>query len=320
MSNQPPIDREELARRLRASIAQKRPRRLRILVTTLLVVAVPLGVFAWLVWPRPELPRLHILALDQVTDGKSAIPLEAWLAPQDPTAMVRDLAGLEVSFEVLSAPANEIAAVQARSDSAGMVKANLNPFGRGIEEYKVTYISSRQRYHTEDRAHLYAWDDEAPLLVVEVNALTTATPDVWQPGRFRDLAASEGAGKALQAAQKKGYHLVYVAAGAAAPVQYRLMRGWVEKKAQVGEPFPEGPVLGMLLPGQALPPATAWGALVNRVSARRPGCVAVARDSSLAIVFRDAGAMTYVLADAGEAPPNTTRLANWAAFKEKALK
>jgi len=289
----------------------------RALLLILVLAGAPLALLAWLVWPRSELPRLNVIALDQVARPDETVGMESWLIPQDPRVAVGDLGGLEVSFEALTLPAlpgGPPRQIMTRSDSNGHTTARWQaPAGEEIDEFKVSHAALRQRYRTEDRARLFVWQTETPIFLVEVAAVADSGPGVWRANHLGDIQARDSTDQALKAVHAKRYQVIYVAAGAATSMEYRLMRAWVETKAQPDGPFPEGPVLGQLPMQGAAPAARDWAERVAETRRRwRGSFAAVVKDPQLAEVLRDAGATTYVLTEAGEVPRGTTPLARWA--------
>jgi len=313
MSDHPPVDPAALANQLRASIQKQRPRRLLTLALTLSLAGATLLLLAWLVWPKPELPRLNVIAFDHVARPGDTITLEACLQPQDPRIVVDDLGGLDVAFESLTPPGLS-RPIMVRSGSDGRTKATWQtPPRETVSEFKVFHVSLRPPYRTEDRSRLFAWKTETPVLIVEVAALADIGQGAWRASLLGEIQARDSAGKALGAASTKSYQIIYVATGAAMPLEYRLMRAWVEMKAKESAPLPEGPVLGQLPQPGTLPAAADWAGRLAQVGRQWRGhVVAVVKDPRLAVVLRDTGATTFVLTDANEVPPNTTRLPTWA--------
>ena len=316
--NNPPLDREEMARLLKATIRKRRSPYLRTLTISLILILGVLILFAWLFWPRPALPRLNLLAFDQVARPGETVQMEGWLTPQDARLVAPDLSELDVSFEPLAARARPGAAAQeikARSTTSGRVVASV-PARDGEEtiEFTVSHVASRPRYRTEDRARLFVWKPQTRVLVVEVAALAEAGPEAWQGNRIANIAVRKSAGEALKAARTKDYQIIYLATGASTPMAYRLMRAWVESKSQEGGLFPEGPVLGQL-PPNGPPAARDWA---ERFAAKRRWhgpLAAVAKDPQLAEALRDAGATSFILTEAAEVPADTKRLLTWADLK-----
>ena len=316
LSRQPPVDREEMARLLKANMRKRRPRYFRTLATILGAVGAVLLLVAWLFWPRPALPPLNLLACDQIARPGETVTMEAWLAPKDPGLAVPTLGGLDISFEPLLPPARPgapLPEVKARSAPDGHFTAALTtPGGEEVIEYRISHGSPEPGGRAEDRARLFVWKPETPLLLVEVAALADAGPQAWQGIRRDEIPPRPSAGVALQAAHAKHYQIVYLASGAATPMAYRLMRALVETKSQEGGPFPDGPVLGQVPPSGS-PAARDWAERCKEMRRRWPGSfVAVVKDPELATVLRDAGARTFVLTEAGAAPPNTRSLLTWA--------
>jgi hypothetical protein len=318
-SRQPLVDREEMARLLKASIRKRRPRYYPTLGVILAVFAVALVLVAWLLWPRPSLPPLNLLACDQIARPGESVAMEAWITPKDPHFAVPDLGGLNVSFEPLLPPARPGAAladVKTRSAANGHVRASITaPSGAEAIEFKVAHGSPEAGQRTEDRARLFVCRPETRLLLVELAAVADAAPHAWQGSGLGDIPARQAAGEALQKARSKNYQIVYIAAGAPTPMAYRLMRAWVETKTQEPSPFPDGPILGRL-PQSGAPAARDWIEDSKDLKRRWPGSfAAVAKDPRLAEVLRDAGATTFVLTEAGETPAETRHIRTWAELK-----
>jgi hypothetical protein len=297
-SRQPPVDREEMARQLKANIRKQRPRYYPTLGLTLAILAIAVALVAWRFWPRPALPPLNLLALDQIARPGETVVMEAWLAPRDPRSAA-DLGGLDIAFAPLlllgraDAPLRD---VEVRSAPSGRAEASLAaPAGEEVVDIKVFHVPSQPGQRTEDRARLFVWKPQTPLLLVEVAAVADAGPDAWQGKRLDDISPRPSAGEALQAAHAKHYQVVYVATGAPTPMAYRLMRAWVETRSQENGPFPDGPVLGQLPPGGS-PTGRDWAERLKQIVQRWPGqLAAVVKDPELGEVLRAAGARTFVL-------------------------
>jgi hypothetical protein len=313
-------DPEELARQLRVRMQQGRPRRLRALLITLALLAVPVAVLAWFVWPRPELPRLVVIAYDDadlpgdpgVSEG---VRLRARLVPQDPRVPPPDLSGLTVSVEQLSfqpKPGQPSHNKKVTSESDGDVVIPWQvPAEEEIVDFKMAYTDARQKYRTEDHCRLFALKPAAPLLIVDVAALAAGDAEAWRTRNIGQIPPRDGAGKALQQAHTRDYQVVYVAAGADSALVYRKIRGWVETNVQAERLLPDGPVLAHLPgAGASLKPAD-WPSLARLKERFRGPIAAVAHDPHLAGVFREAGATTFLLSEAAAAGEGLTRLASW---------
>jgi hypothetical protein len=315
MAEPNPINPEEMARLLRANIQKRRPRSLFTFLMVLGVCALPLALIAWWSWPRPELPRLVVIAFDQLALAGHPVPVRAWVTPQDANLPTPDLRDVIVSFEEFRLPQQpgaQAPVVQVRSDRKGEAMDMNGLGGEDIVEFKVSHADPRQRYRTEDRARVFARPADTPLLLVEVAAVAKASPDAWRTSHIRDLVVQVAADKTLQVAQEKHYQVVYLAAGAASPMVYRKMRGWVETKAQEERLFPDGPVLGQLPDPGEPPQAALWAKPLAALKRRFRGIiVGVAKDARLGEVLHAGGATTYLVGAAGEMPPGITRLPSW---------
>jgi hypothetical protein len=321
MAETPHVNPEEMARLLRANVQKQRPRKLRTFLILLVVLAGPVALLAWWAWPRPPLPRLMVIAFDQVALAGETVPLHGRLIPQDVTLTPPDLRGLEIFFEdlnVLARPGETGRRLQTQSASNGDATVPWPaPADAAVVDFKVAFTEARQHYHAEDRGRLFTWKAATPVMVVEVAALARAGPDAWRTGPIGLIAAQDGADKALQAAHQRHCQVVYMAAGAGSPLVYRKMRGWVETKALERGLFPVGPVLGQLPEGGAAPSAALWIEPVGRVKHWfGPPLMAVAKDPRLAEVLHAAGATVFMVGEAEDTPAGITRLPSWTDLAE----
>jgi hypothetical protein len=180
-----------------------------------------------------------------------------------------------------------------------------------VIDFKVTYLDPGEQYRKEDRARVFAWNADTPLLVVEVPALAEASPDAWQATNIRDVVPRAGSDATFKAARAKHYQVVYLAAGAGSPMVARKMRDWVETWAQGERRLPDGPVLGPWPDAGDAPTAATWSEVLASLRRRFRGPFAgVAKDPRVAEVIRDAGATAFMVG-APDAPQGVNRIPSW---------
>jgi hypothetical protein len=313
---------EELAKQLRAKMRKERPRSFSTFLALLLLCGTPLALLAWWLWPGRDLPRLMVIAFDQIALPGETVPLRARLTPEDPRVSAPDLGGLDVSFAELKPPSPQgEPPQQAQARSAGNGEAVVRwkaPAGDEAAEFQAAYTDPRAHYRAPDQARVFARRAQTPLLLVAVDALAEAGDDAWVRAPIGTIAVRPAADKALQAARDRQYQVVYLAAGAGSPIVYRKMRGWVELKAQEQRVLPEGPVLGQLPAPGAAPAASNWAEVFADLKKRFRGpVVGVGKEVPLAEALRGAGATALVVGEGDQAPAGVTRLASWAELAAK---
>src|SRR5205823_6179244 len=117
----------------------------------LALLLLPLGLFIWMVRPRPELPRLEVIAFDQLS-LPGEVMLHARLEPVESQPTPVSLDGLPVIFEAGSRdPA--VPQVKARSEPGGEAHTSWTFKGSQTAEYRVYYPGDQKRPGVPDRAH-----------------------------------------------------------------------------------------------------------------------------------------------------------------------
>src|SRR5689334_2473311 len=77
----PPDD--ELSHQLREAIRRKRPWTWQGAVILLLLLAVPVGLILWMVFPRSEPPALAVVAFDELATSLEEVHVRAAVEPRD---------------------------------------------------------------------------------------------------------------------------------------------------------------------------------------------------------------------------------------------
>jgi hypothetical protein len=316
MEKKPSPHAETLARQLQEKLRVERPRWYRWAPILTVVLLGTLALFAWLLYPAPDPPRLTITATDALYADGEELAVRALLEPQEPDAAHGSYAGLEVVFweEKASDPASRRKAI---CDGHGQATATLDSADPKGAPFHARYIG-RQKYEVSDRAWLYVLPKDAPLLVVEVEeTLAELDPEHWSKTNPIGIAVRAGAAAALRSAADKGYRVVYLAVQPAHAKEYRPVRGWVESKSMGADPLPRGPVLSR--PRFASDPAAAKTA-ANEARAQALEALRGKFTGAIVAVVRTAAAAQQcqkldirpLATGGGDFPDGVTRLKSWA--------
>jgi hypothetical protein len=239
-----PID-EKMVERLREGARRRRPWAFASCLLTLLLFAVPLGLLVWWFWPRPALPRVVVIAFDQLGVQGRSVTCRAQIVPAVRAEAETDLSGRELTFErrrlgqpLHEQPAREQTVTQA--DGTAAVKWSL-PEGVSRLKCTVRYVEAERRSQQEDHARVFAWPRKTKILLVEAAALPSAGEKLWPE-----------AVRALRAVQAAGFAVGYLATGADGAVAYGKVRSELEGSTTGPKGgIPDGPVLGRLSVGAA---------------------------------------------------------------------
>ena len=252
MDKKPSAQAEELARKLQEKLRHERPQWLRWVPLLAVVLLGGMAIIAWLLYPAPDAPRLTVTALDVLDVAGEPATVRAYLDPVEAEAKAGSLAGLEATFAIASAEADDgNQRRSAVSDEHGQATATFDAGLKGKTAYQIRQKSpSKKQDAQQDRAHITILDKNTPLLLVDVEE-TLADLDVkaWPKTNALNIALRAGAAEALQAAQaKQKFAVIYLVVASAPAKEYRKVRGWIEWKIKPTEPkpLPDGPVLGRL--------------------------------------------------------------------------
>jgi hypothetical protein len=239
---------EALARKLQEKLKRERPRWYRWVPLVAVTLFGALALFAWLIYPEPDAPRLTVTACDALgVTGEPAL-VRAVLEPQEADAEFDQYRGLEVVFwEEPDGGMDAAPRQKSVADEHGVATATLEPRDGTALPFHARHLDVRKKYDTKDRAFAYALAKDAPLLVVDVEeTLADIEPDEWSTTNPIGISVRAGAAAALSHAAAKGIRVVYLAGHGSRAKDYRRVRGWVEIKGTGSEALPRGPVLGRL--------------------------------------------------------------------------
>jgi hypothetical protein len=213
----------------------------------LVLLAGLLAIFVWWIWPRSVPPRLFVLTFDQVTTPQAEVVLRGQLWPEKDQTGV-SLTGFELFFEKIGRP-------RPAGQNPWQAKAVTGPDGMaqttapavadaGVTDFIVRFAGQGRGQGGDDRARLFVWPAESPLLLVSVeSALTDASPEAWQERAAPEIPRLPEAAEALLKVDSQ--RIVYLVLKADHPLGYRKACDWVQRRPTGKElPFPDGPVLG----------------------------------------------------------------------------
>lgn len=237
---------DEVTQRLRAAARKKRPLTWKGLLLLLALVLVPVGLFVWWVYPKPEPPQLDVVAFDQLGLAGEEIELHACLVPLAVDPAQVNLAGYPMFFEenLLPGKANAGQVKETASIRGGWGTVSWSLPKGEKNTFVVRLPGDKVRRGAIDRGQVYLLSEKTPLLLVDVPTLTAARAKDWQTKNPLEIEPLPEAAKALQTMRKKKFQVVYLALAADRPLAYRKVRGWVENQVNGKNPFPAGPVLG----------------------------------------------------------------------------
>jgi len=294
---------DELTLRLRAAARHKRPWSWSSFLVLIAILLVPVGVIVWTLLPRSEPPQITVTAFDQIALPNAQLTLRARIEALEGTSTKPDLDGYELLFDA-GDQAKTVAVGKATTDAAGEATlAWQPPAGATLAVFTAQYPGDKRRGRSASQGKIHIVDPGAAVLIVDMAALTNATPAQWRSENVLKIRAAAGAGAALKAAQDRNYRIVYLAASADSGPLYAKMRGWIESQWAAAERLPPGPVLAAL--GQSTP-----GDVVADLKTRIGGpLVAVAGNAQTVRALPRFGARLFILG--GDAGADATSIESW---------
>jgi hypothetical protein len=305
----PPRQEDELTQRLRESVHKHRPWTVQGVLILLALLVIPLVLLAWWMVPRPEPPRLEVIAFDRLGLPGEEVSLHARLEPVEPQETPVDLAGYPLIFQEGSLlPRPGVPQLKTSTGEGGEARIAWTFKEVPEAEYLVHYPGDQKRRSTRDRAHVFFRPAETPLLVIDVqHVLSAESSDGWQKKNILDIAPVAAAGNALREARKT-FQPVYLATYPDNALQYRRVRGWVENRILSKEPFPAGPILGRN--SYAQEESAARQEVLRHLQERFHGAIiAVVGKGEAAAVCRALGVQALLVGD-DEGPKEVSRIAS----------
>jgi hypothetical protein len=283
------------------------------ILVLLAMVLVPAGLFVWWVYPRPEPPRLDLVAFDQLGPVGQEIELRACLDPIGADAAQVNLADLPMFFEANLLPGKTVTGIKETTSLRGGWGMVSWSFPKG-EKYSFTvrWPGDNRRRGALDRGQVFLLPEKTALLVVDVQGtLSSAGAGDWQKKNPLEIRPVPEAAKALQMIRKKKFQIVYLALTADRPLAYRKVRGWVENQVNGKDPFPPGPVLGRKAYEADGESAARQEILRGLKESFRGHVVAVVGQGDVAAECRGVGVDT-ILIGRDAAPEDVRRVKSWA--------
>ena len=297
MSNDkpPPPKTDDLAKQLKASLAQRRPRTWKPVLTTLAVSTLLLAGLALWLYPRARTGPLHVIALDAIfTPDEMPLARAQLLAPTKEETPSR-WSGHTIVFQAPPGDGPREAVVV--SDQRGQASSDW-PLGEmKSAEFFAKYINVADRHYSQpDRGRLFVWLKDAPLLIVDADEALIAD------------ALDEQAAVTLNKAAQEGWHIVYLALAGARAHDFRTARGWIENQAKL----PKGPVLGRPYYPNDQTADQVRRDLLKNVHGRFEGpMLAVVMTTEAGRISKQSGLRT-ILIGAAELPAEVARVQSWA--------
>ena len=181
IGKKPSAQAEELARKLQEKLRHERPQWLRWVPLLAVVLLGSMAIIAWLLYPAPDAPRLTVTALDVLDVAGEPATVRAYLDPVEAEAKAGSLAGLEATFAIASAEADDgNQRRSAVSDEHGQATATFDAGLKGKTAYQIRQKSpSKKQDAQQDRAHITILDKNTPLLLVDVEASKFTIWNAW---------------------------------------------------------------------------------------------------------------------------------------------
>jgi hypothetical protein len=222
---------DALAKQLKSSLAKRRPRPWKLILTVLAASVLILVLLAWWLIPGPIPAPLQLIALDAVySEGETPHAHALLFAPAQSTPP-RRLSEYTVVFHehgLLPGPAAQPREVVTKSDEAGRASVEWQ-VEQGHSRFLALHVEAEQRRGSpNDGGRIYVWPKDAPLLLVDADE--TLISEELNPQ----------AAETLTKAARDGWRVAYLSLASSQPLAFRKARTWIEQQAKL----PNGPVLG----------------------------------------------------------------------------
>lgn len=222
-----------LAKKLKDSLAQRRPRPWKLVIAALGCSVLLLALLAWWLRPQTESAALQVMALDTICTPDETPHVRAQLLGAPSTKELPKLKGHTIVFHeppVLLPPGVEAREVVVKSDEQGEASVKWTLRKAASSEFLVLHIDTERRSGSpQDLGRIFVWPKGSPLLLVDADETLIAD----------GLDAKASA--TLTKAAKDGWHIVYLAPSHTQAHGFRTARGWLIKNQPT---LPAGPVLG----------------------------------------------------------------------------
>jgi hypothetical protein len=289
---------DELAKGLKASLAQRRPKPWKLILAALALAVAGLALFAWWMYPRPAPEPMQVLALDAFVTPVEPLEVRAQLiAPASETP--RPLGGHKIVFHeppaIFQGAAKPIEAIVS-SNERGQATAEWPTPKAPVAEFQASCVdpAAKPAKHT-DSARIFVQDSNTPLLIVDADETLKLDP------------VDEKAAEKLNQATKDRWQVVYLSLTAAKPEEFRDARKRLLGQAKL----PRGPILSRFHAPDADGPDAARRELLESLKKRFRGSLqALVGSASAAQVSKDAGIATIQIGGAA-APAGVHRVASW---------
>lgn len=314
---EPAKPKDDMQQKLQESLRKRRPRILPVLLIVSGLVIGILGLLVFLLYPRPELPRLQVVAFDQLAAVGGEVQLHGRLEMPSGETRNTSLANLEMIFEdggLRNIAGQKLERVTVRTKSDGSASCPWRfPEGFLQGEFVARRIGTTTSPGTHDRGRVVLLPKESRLVLVHVDRTLAAVPDdAWEERNILDIPAAPGAAETLAALERSKYRVIYLAMNAEKPSLYQKMRGWVKNQGSAGpKRFPMGPVLSRLASGKQGVDSRQQTAAVLKEQFTGAH-LAIVGTVSAARELHAAGYLVYYLGQKGDAPAGVEQARDWA--------
>ena len=316
----PAFSAAELQERLRESLKGRRPRRTRMAIGSILLLAAIGGLLAWAFFPKGEPPLVVTTAFDDLAvSGKETMLQGCLEAPETPST---NLGGRDVVFAGGQLPlmggqqAKECPSQTGPHGEATCSWTFANDTTQG--DFILSQVGGKFFPGSVDHGLVFLIPANTPICLVQIED----TLPVWTTENMHAIRAAPGAAQALADIAGKGYQLVYLTLTDRV-TSYQRMRGWVRRQcAESRPPFPAGPVVSRFHLPWADHNEQPWRKTAERLARRFPevpqaagvartGHLALALTPEVAKQFHAAGWRTVFIGADNDLPAGIVRVAGW---------
>jgi len=274
---------EKMAKELKGTLVQRRPRPWRAVLITLAICTLLLAALSWWFYPGPKLEPLQIVAMDEICSPDEKLSVRAQLYVVVPEETPRRMGGHTIVFlepPPLLQPAGKTLEVIRTSDDQGQASSDWPVPKSPFAEFRVRHIDIAKGAQSIDHARVFVCAKDAPLFLVDVDETLKAD------------ALDADAAKTLARAAEEGWQIGYLSVVGDKAVDYRKTRDWTIAQAKL----PRGPVLGRAEFAGTQASEGARRELLKSLRTRFTGnIVAIVKSADAALASKEAGLPTFQL-------------------------
>jgi hypothetical protein len=279
---------DKLATQLKDSLAQRRPRPWKFVLTALAGSVLLLLLLAWWLYPQAKSPPLQVIAFDVLSTPDETPHARAQLLALPDDIGPHRWSGRTIVFHeqpLLLGPNKKPREIVAKSDERGQASVEWPVEQAALTEYLVLHVDAEQRRGSaHERGRIFVWPKNTSLLIVDADE-TLLRPNL----------DAKAAPEILAKAVKDDWRIVYLALAGTQTHQFRKTRDSIEKQALL----PKGPILGRKFFTDETTVASARHDVIQELQSRFKGTMlAVVSQRESAKVCEDLGMRTVVIGGA----------------------